>query len=662
MSVNKDLYLKNCEPSLQCAQFCWGNLEAAHPVLGKRSVEDVQQYRIEKGIEVEVTGGRSPPKPFQTFQETSFPDFVVELAYELFSSDAVPLPAQAQAWPCALSGMDLSVVAPTGGGKTLAYLLPALVHVMAQPELLDAEGPIALVLVPTRELAQQTLAVAARFIERTAGGPDVLRVRAVFGGVDSSIQLPSADEPDRGRWPELLVATPGRLLSLIHEGHLNLKRASYIVVDEADLLFSPGRWQGQLREVFAQCHPDRQHLLFSATWPVDADAAAIEILGDCREVAKIRVMPDVPNIPQEVLLFQGGKELPAVTARKAALAEWLRDKTVPEEAVLVLCQEPRTARELAFDWNIGVAAGGRVGLLRGDRIDAEGDQHPSRQEGSRGEYERFVSGELRVLVSTFNVGARGLDYAETTVAAANASRLSLVVLLFDFPPTIVEYIHCIGRTMRPGQKPGRAVAFLSELRYWIAGELMTLIERCGQSSPESLRTLVDRDALFLRTCQTYMQRLKHGKEPWDAAKNEIGEDTNNGEINVDGTCGMFDSEKHVWILPPCLPSYRRRLLHALADEEGLPHVSAGAPPRRCLHIARKRCNLPDRFFLEGEAVFVPGVRDTRTTKWKRVSAIVDDPRVHPQYRSIGVRFQDGARAHVCVDVVELGESGNADAA
>eukprot|EP00438_Fugacium_kawagutii_P034728 Skav230812 [mRNA] locus=scaffold851:184119:187687:+ [translate_table: standard] len=126
--------------SKQCERFCFGNLEEAHPVLGQRSQEDAEAYRQSKGILV----------------QTSFPPFVEELAMELFSTEALPFPIQAQAWPCALAGFDVIAVAPTGSGKTLAFLLPALVHIMAQPPLQQRDGPIALVLEPTRELAVQS--------------------------------------------------------------------------------------------------------------------------------------------------------------------------------------------------------------------------------------------------------------------------------------------------------------------------------------------------------------------------------------------------------------------------------------------------------------------------------------------------------------------------
>merc|ERR1719387_3019199 len=118
---------------------------------------------------------------------------------------------------------------------------------MAQPHLAEGEGPITLVLSPTRELAQQTHGVALQFCSRTAGR-DTLRAGVIFGGVSPDGQYPGKEAPDYGRWPELLVATPGRLLQMLRLGWLSPARISYVVFDEADLLLSHG-WRQEIREV-----------------------------------------------------------------------------------------------------------------------------------------------------------------------------------------------------------------------------------------------------------------------------------------------------------------------------------------------------------------------------------------------------------------------------
>eukprot|EP00747_Dinoflagellata_sp_TGD_P208313 gnl/TRDRNA2_/TRDRNA2_81816_c0_seq1.p1 gnl/TRDRNA2_/TRDRNA2_81816_c0~~gnl/TRDRNA2_/TRDRNA2_81816_c0_seq1.p1 ORF type:complete len:651 (+),score=87.71 gnl/TRDRNA2_/TRDRNA2_81816_c0_seq1:84-2036(+) len=603
----KDFYLKH--PHFDSEEYCWGNLEAAHPVLGARSEEEVAAYRRKHGICVETVRGRRLPKPFTSFGETSFPDFVEELAYELFTEKALPFAIQAQAWPCVLSGMDVVAVGPTGSGKTLAFLLPALVHMMAQPVLEQGEGPITLVLEPTRELAQQTNAVAQKFCSRTSG-EDTLRSRAVFGGVDPKMQVPSESEPDNGRWPELLVATPGRLLDLVRRQWLNLERTSYVVLDEADLLVSPRVWMPQVRSLLAQIRPDRQLLLFSATWPAWAEESATELCGE--EMVRIRVEPPVPHIPQEVQLFPGSWD--AADARRTALLDWLQHQLQPKEAVLVLCANQHTVTDLVSSSEMAEAAGGEVVTLTHS---ASGDERVA-------SYWKFVHGDARVLVTTFALGSRGLDYADSTAAAVDSKPLSLVVLLFDFPSTILDYAHCIGRTMRPGQVAGRAVAFLPEGRYWIARELVAILQQCGQKVPENLVDLVDADQVFLEECRDGMARMKAGEAPCAPGDNR----------------GEYDAERCLWTLQPSVPSYRRKLLHWLADEMGLPHISTGENPARTLHIARNRNSLPDKFFLEGEEVEVMphGAR-----------AEVVDPVIHRRRRTVKVRFRTGKEADISVD-------------
>lgn len=620
--LQKDFYLSHPDASLQCAEYCWGNLEAAHPILGERSEEEVREYRLRNGIEVDCKRGkRQAPKPFQAFSETSFPCFVEDLAYELFTSDARPFPVQAQAWPCALAGMDVIAVAPTGSGKTLAFLLPALVHVMAQEHLERGEGPIALVLQPTREIAKQTLAVARRFCERTSG-EDTLRVGAAFGGVDPKLQVPSEEAPDLGRWPEILIATPGRLLDLLVKRRwLSAQRISYVVLDEADALLAPGDWLPQIQAILSHMRPDRQLLMFSATWPMEAEAAARELCGE--ELVHVRVSPAVPPIPQALRLFPDLDGEAAYLARKAELAGWLQRELASEEAALVLCGSRHTARELAAceEVTAAVAAAGKGGIAVLDGAPAEDE---------RDAYQRFVHGEARVLFSSFAAGARGLDYGDTAALAAEAATpLSLVVLLFDFPPTIKDYAHCIGRTGRPGQQAGRVVAFLPEMRFWIARELSALLQHCKQPVPRELEDLIDGDRRFLVECRQAMVLVREGSE-----------------VPPEAACGGdWDASREVWVLPSALPSYRRKLLHMLADELGVPHVSAGEPRR--LHMAKAREALPDKFFIEGEDVLVaPPRRGSRP-----VHGVVTDPRIHRRQRTVRVRFEGGWEEDVPADAV-----------
>lgn len=126
------------------------NFYIPHPNVQKRSLAEVEAYRSQHQITVK---GRDVPAPSMCFEEGGFPDYAMkEILKQGFPN---PTPIQAQGWPIALSGRDMVGIAQTGSGKTLAYILPAIVHIINQPRLLRDEGPIVLVLAPTRELAQQ---------------------------------------------------------------------------------------------------------------------------------------------------------------------------------------------------------------------------------------------------------------------------------------------------------------------------------------------------------------------------------------------------------------------------------------------------------------------------------------------------------------------------
>ncbi|CAE7738981.1 DBP2 [Symbiodinium sp. CCMP2592] len=604
--LHKDFYLNHPDPALHCEQFCWGNLEEAHPVLGRRTQDEAAEYRKSRGIVVTSVRGRPAPKPFQTFQETSFPSFVEELAMELFSSEALPFSVQAQAWPCALAGADVIAVAPTGSGKTLAFLLPALVHIMAQPVLTVGEGPIALFLEPTRELAVQTHGVAQQFCNRTKG-EDLLRAGVIYGGQAAELQTPLEGAPDFGRWPEILVATPGRLWELMTKKcWISAKRMSYVVLDEADHMLATGTWLCQIQELLRLLRKDRQLLLFSATLPLEAERAALEICGD--ELFKIQVDPKIPSISQDVKLFPGAYD-GGYEAKTAELQRWIREDLKDEESLLILCHKSQIGY-VASDSKLrdAVASVSPDGMRATAVLD-----HQQRHESQQSPYKDFVRKETRALISTFSLAGRGLDFHDT----GSYLQLSLAVVLFDFPANIGEYANCIGRTSRPGQKEGRVYAFLPEGRFWIAGELIQLLEHCGQQVPQDLQDLSSQDAAFMAEVKAAMQQLLAGElSPESLPQGQ----------------GTYDPASQVWTLPASIPSYRRKLIHTLADELSLPHVSYGASRDRKLCMATDRKALPEKYFVEGEAVIVVG-RNGHKDRGR-----VKDPRL--RFRNITVCFDN----------------------
>lgn len=167
-----------------------------------------------------------------------------------------PTSIQSQGWPIALSGQDMVGIAHTGSGKTLGYMLPALIHIKNQQPLEKRDGPIALVLAPTRELAQQIQRVAYPFCKSAE-----VRNTCVYGGAS---KVKQSFELQQG--VEILIATPGRLIDLLENNVLNLKRCTYLVLDEADRMLDMG-FEPQIRKIIGQIRPDRQTLMWSATWP-----------------------------------------------------------------------------------------------------------------------------------------------------------------------------------------------------------------------------------------------------------------------------------------------------------------------------------------------------------------------------------------------------------
>lgn len=171
-----------------------------HPVVTTRPQEEVDRFRDENRM---TLSGRDVPRPIFSFNEICLPSYIVN-AFER-AGWTTPTPIQSQGWPMVLSGRDVVGIAQTGSGKTACYLVPALVHIEAQSRLLRDDGPICLVLVPTRELAQQVIQVAEQFCSAAR-----LKTVCLYGGAPKGPQ-----HRDLLRGAEVCVATPGRLIDFL---------------------------------------------------------------------------------------------------------------------------------------------------------------------------------------------------------------------------------------------------------------------------------------------------------------------------------------------------------------------------------------------------------------------------------------------------------------
>jgi ATP-dependent RNA helicase RhlE len=330
----------------------------------------------------------------------------------------VPTPVQQQALPPALQGQDLCVQAPTGSGKTLAYLLPLLQQWLGRPGGRVRRLRL-LVLVPTRELAQQVSGVAAVLAQQLPRAP---RVVVAFGGVSINPQLMAL----RGG-ADLVIATPGRLLDLVAHNGLHPGEVEHFVLDEADRLLAPG-FAEELDRVLALLPARRQTLLFSATL-----GPAVQALAASRLHAPVHIT--VAPTPQEAAAPAVRQRVIAVDApRRTALLRHLI-RTEDWRQVLVFVATQHAAQNVAWKlYQSGLyATPFHGGMPQGARTQVLAE---------------FKAGQWDVVVTT-DLAARGIDIAQLPV-----------VVNYDLPRSPTDYVHRIGRTGRAGAE-GLAVSFVS---------------------------------------------------------------------------------------------------------------------------------------------------------------------------------------------------------
>ncbi|MGQ9366648.1 DEAD/DEAH box helicase [Azospirillum sp. ST 5-10] len=315
-------------------------------------------------------------------------------------------PIQAQAIPLLLEGRDVLGLAQTGTGKTAAFALPILDRLMAERKRTARGTTRALVLVPTRELAVQ---VSDGF--GTYGRHLPLRRTVIFGGVGQTPQVAAV-----ARGVDILVATPGRLLDLMAQGHIRLDTVEVLVLDEADRMLDMG-FAPAIRKIVAQVPAERHTLLFSATMPDEVAGLARSLLKP--DHARIEVAPPATTaerIEQRVLFVDRADKRPL-------LVELLSDPTV--ERAIVFARTKHGADRVAEH-------------LRKAGLGAEAIHGNKSQSARQRALLEFREGRVRALVAT-DIAARGIDVDGITH-----------VINFDLPNEPESYVHRIGRTARAG--------------------------------------------------------------------------------------------------------------------------------------------------------------------------------------------------------------------
>merc|ERR1719491_2587067 len=411
-----------------------------HPDVTKRTEKDADDWRASKQI---VIVGEGLPKPCMSFDEASMPEYILnEVLKQGFKA---PTPIQSQGWPMALKGKNMVGISATGSGKTLAFLLPAMIHINLQQYLKPGEGPIVLVLAPTRELAVQIKEECDKF-----GASSGIKNTVVYGGVPKSKQIASLRSG-----VEIVIATPGRLIDHLEQGNTNLKRVTYLVMDEADRMLDMG-FDPQIRKICSQIRPDRQVLMWSATWPREVQSLAKDYLHDFYQVTVGSLdLTGNKDVTQNIVVCSDQDKY-------RNLLQNLKDNLTEQDRVLVFVETKKGCDMLTRSLR---ADGFKARAMHGDKGQDERDWVLS----------DFKSRKSTLLCAT-DVAARGLDVDDIRM-----------VVNFDFPNDMESYIHRIGRTGRAGKKGNATSFFVPEKNGRVAQELIEILSRTTQKIPDELR-------------------------------------------------------------------------------------------------------------------------------------------------------------------------------
>ncbi|XP_037328416.2 probable ATP-dependent RNA helicase DDX5 [Pungitius pungitius] len=420
------------------------NFYQEHPDATRRPLQEVELYRRTKEVTVK---GRDLPKPIIKFHEAAFPSYVMEVIVKQNWTD--PTPIQSQGWPCALSGKDMVGIAQTGSGKTLAYLLPAIVHIQHQPFLEHGDGPICLVLAPTRELAQQVQQVAAEY-----GRASRLKSTCIYGGAPKGPQI-----RDLERGVEICIATPGRLIDFLECGKTNLRRCTYLVLDEADRMLDMG-FEPQIRKIVEQIRPDRQTLMWSATWPKEVRQLAEDFLKDYVQINIGALQLSANHNILQIVDVCNDMEKEDKLIR--LLEEIMSEK---ENKTIIFVETKRRCDEITR-------------RMRRDGWPAMGIHGDKSQQERDWVLNEFRYGKAPILIAT-DVASRGLDVEDVKF-----------VINYDYPNSSEDYIHRIGRTAR-SQKTGTAYTFFTPNNMKQASDLISVLREANQAINPKLIQMAD---------------------------------------------------------------------------------------------------------------------------------------------------------------------------
>ena len=440
--------------------------------------------------------------PIESFEDMKL-DREIALSIKAHGFDK-PTPIQAQGIPVILSGCDVLGCAETGSGKTAAFSIPMIHYCVSMSDAYGAtrrgDGPTAIVLAPTRELAQQIEKETKAFSQSI----DKRRFETaiVVGGSSMSEQ-----RGDLRNGVECVVATPGRLIDHIHQNNTNLRRTSFLVLDEADRLLDMG-FEQQILEILNTTPKPRQTLLFSATMPPEVEDLAGKYLVKPVKVKVGTVSAPTANVSQSL------EKVPNGNAKIDRLCRMVVEEKMESVAhgnappmSIVFVERKAKAEDVA------------------DMLNAEGvataSLHGGRTQGEREAALRdFTRGLCSVLVAT-DVAARGLDVKGVQH-----------VINMDLPRSFEDYVHRIGRTGRNGMT-GRATSFYTDSDAFIISQIK-----------RALQELENGNAFAFATGKEARAREKEAQRAW---KEERSADQSKKETDSGGIISVDDKFKSMLV-------------------------------------------------------------------------------------------------------------------
>lgn len=423
------------------------NFYIAVPEIANMTQQEIEEHRDQ--LDYIRVRGKNCPAPIKRFTQCGLIEPVLQVCEK--NNFHTPTPIQAQAIPAIMSGHDMIGCAKTGSGKTLAFLLPLLRQVLDQPTARPGEGPAALIMAPTRELAMQIYSDCRKFTKKVN-----LRCVCVYGGTGVAGQI---SELKRGA--DVIVCTPGRMIDVLctNSGRVtNLKRVTYLVLDEADRMFDMG-FEPQIMRIISNTRPDRQTVMFSATFPRSVEALArkilqhrpLEIVVGGRSVVAKEVKQIVEVLPED------HKFLRLVDLLK----EW-EDKGL----ILIFVDRQESCDHLYTEIT-------RKGF---PCLSLHGGKDQQDRDFTIDDFKRH---EQTIMIAT-SVAARGLDVKDLNL-----------VINYDVPNHMEDYVHRCGRTGRAGST-GTAITFITPDEERYAPDIVKALQLSKAEIPEEMITMASK--------------------------------------------------------------------------------------------------------------------------------------------------------------------------